>query len=222
MNIANLAPALIQAQAQIASAVKHGDNPHFRSKYATLEAVIEAVKPALNLNGLAFVQVSHDAEKAAVIETMLIHKSGETLSCGRVSVPVSKADAQGYGSAMTYAKRYSLQTALGVPSEDDDGDAAAQAAPKASVKPAPAAKESSSISKQEYEKLDLSRQVALTEMAARPLELCEQGNYADAVNVIDGLGLDNDEKTAFWSHFASHHRSALKRANEAKRVAETA
>jgi hypothetical protein len=75
----------------------------------------------------------------------LIHESGEELSFGKLFVPCTKQDAQGYGSAITYARRYQLQTALGIAPEDDDGNAASASAPRtplkfgypASAKPAP-------------------------------------------------------------------------------------
>ncbi len=128
-SIANLASALVKAQAEIEGATKDKVNPHFRSKYADLGAVVDAVKPALVKHGLAYVQVSHDREHAAAVETLIVHTSGETLSCGVMSVPVSKGDAQGFGSALTYARRYGLMAAFGVAPEDDDGNAAAAAKP---------------------------------------------------------------------------------------------
>lgn len=129
-SIKELASAFAKAQAAIEKAAADKNNPHFRSKYADLGSVVDAIKPALEDNGLSFVQISHDAEGAAKIETIVMHASGEWLSCGVVSVPVNKNDAQGFGSAMTYARRYSLQAAFGVAPEDDDGNAAAAAAAK--------------------------------------------------------------------------------------------
>ena len=129
-SLKELATALSKAQGQIKGAVKDSANPFFKSKYADLASVVEAIREALAANGLSYVQVSHDAEHAAKIETVILHASGEWLSCGCVSVPVSKADAQGFGSAQTYARRYSLSAAFGVAPEDDDGNAAAKAAPK--------------------------------------------------------------------------------------------
>jgi hypothetical protein len=105
-------------------------NPFFKSKYADLSSVVEAIREPLSANGLSYVQVVHDAESSAKVETLILHSSGEWLSCGAVSVPVAKADAQGFGSAMTYARRYSLSAAFGVAPEDDDGNAASKAAPK--------------------------------------------------------------------------------------------
>lgn len=131
-SIKELATALSKAQAQIEGAKKDSANPFFKSKYADLSSVVEAIRKALADNGLAYVQISHDKDGAAAIETQILHSSGEWLSCGIVSVPVSKQDAQGFGSAMTYARRYSLSAAFGVAPEDDDGNAAAKAKPEES------------------------------------------------------------------------------------------
>jgi hypothetical protein len=129
-SIASLSAAMAKAFADIENAAKDKTNPHFRSKYADLGNVVDAVKPALLKQGLWFSQVSHNIDGEAAIETVIYHQSGEWLSCGIVSVPVSKVDAQGYGSAMTYARRYSLSAAFGVAPEDDDGNAAVVAKPR--------------------------------------------------------------------------------------------
>lgn len=129
-SLKELAASLAKAQGQIKGALKDSSNPFFKSKYADLSSVVEAIREPLSVNGLSYVQVAHDAEGGAKIETLILHSSGEWLSCGAVSVPVSKADAQGFGSAMTYARRYSLSAAFGVAPEDDDGNAAAKSPPK--------------------------------------------------------------------------------------------
>lgn len=128
--------ALAKAHIEIEKADKDKENPHFRSKYADLGNVVDAIKPALGKNGLSFTQICHEAENAAKVETIIMHQSGEWLSCGCISVPVSKNDAQGFGSALTYARRYSLSAAFGVAPEDDDGNAASKAAPAARQAPA--------------------------------------------------------------------------------------
>jgi len=122
--------AFVKAQASIEKAAKDKNNPHFRSKYADLGSVVDAIKPALEENGLAFIQKFHDDDKAIKVETIILHSSGEQFSCGVLSIPVSKNDAQGFGSACTYARRYSLQAAFGVAPEDDDGNAATKAKPE--------------------------------------------------------------------------------------------
>ena len=129
-NFPNLCKALVAAFPEIENAAKDKTNPHFRSKYADLGNVVDAIKPALAKHGLAFVQVSHTMIDHAAVETVIIHSSGERMPCGVVAVPVVKADAQGFGSAMTYARRYSLSTAFGVAPEDDDGNAAVKSPPK--------------------------------------------------------------------------------------------
>ena len=122
-SIKTIAPALHKAQGQIKAALKDSTNPHFRSKYADLSSVIEAVKPALQANGITFLQGVHDAVEGVAVETMLLHTSGEWLS-SVMRIPAVKQDAQGYGSAITYGRRYGLQSMCGVPAEDDDGNAA--------------------------------------------------------------------------------------------------
>lgn len=116
--------AFVKAQAGIDKAIKESTNPHFRSRYADLGNVVDAIKPHLEANGLAFLQKFHDCEKGIKIETIILHESGETLSNGVLFIPTGKPDAQGFGSACTYARRYSLQSAFGVAPDDDDGNAA--------------------------------------------------------------------------------------------------
>ena len=118
------------AFAKIEGAVKGKTNPAFRSKYADLAAVVDAIKPALAEHGLWFRQITHSADGGVCIETVIHHSSGEWLACGSLFVPASKQDAQGFGSAMTYARRYSLMAAFGVPAEDDDANAAVASKPQ--------------------------------------------------------------------------------------------
>lgn len=128
-DIKELSQAMAKAFPAIEGAIKGKANPAFRSKYADLSSVIDAVKPALADNGLWFRQVTHNVDGGVCVETIIHHASGESLSCGQLFVPATKQDAQGYGSALTYARRYSLMAAFGVPAEDDDGNAAAASAP---------------------------------------------------------------------------------------------
>lgn len=118
--------AFVAAQKGFGAALKTSTNPHFRSRYADLSACVEAVIDALNQNDLALLQVTHPAEAGVAVETILLHSSGESISGGILHVPASKQDAQGYGSALTYARRYSLMATCGIAPEDDDGNAAAK------------------------------------------------------------------------------------------------
>ena len=125
-----IAAALVKAQKEFGPALKTATNPHFRSKYATLDACVEAVIDALNNNGIFLMQYTHPCEDGVIVETMFIHESGEHMSGGRLHVPASKQDPQGYCSALTYARRYSLQAACGIAPEDDDGNAASKPKPE--------------------------------------------------------------------------------------------
>lgn len=130
-SLANLAPALVKAQLEIKGVAKDGKNPHFKSTFATLDALIDATRPILNRHGIAVVQggaTPHTDEAghvmAITVETMLVHSSGEWLSNG-VAMPLPKQDPQGAGSAITYGRRYSLSALLSISNdEDDDGNAA--------------------------------------------------------------------------------------------------
>jgi hypothetical protein len=90
---------------------------------------VEAVIDALNNNDIFMMQPTHECDNGVIVETIFIHSSGEQISSGKLHVPATKHDAQGYGSALTYARRYSLMTACGIAPEDDDGNSAAK--PKA-------------------------------------------------------------------------------------------
>jgi hypothetical protein len=129
-NQKNIASALVRAQRAFGPALKSSTNPHFRSRYADLSACVEAVIGGLNEHGIALIQQTHDCEHGVAVETIFLHESGEMLSAGKFSVPATKQDAQGYGSALTYARRYSLMAACGIAPEDDDGNAASRPKPK--------------------------------------------------------------------------------------------
>jgi hypothetical protein len=135
IDMKQVSAALVQAQRNFGPALKDRTNPAFRSKYADLGSCIDAVMDALNAAGIALVQRQHPAESGVAVETIFVHESGEQLSAGILQVPAVKHDPQGYGSALTYARRYSLMSACGIAPEDDDGNAAAKAK---AAEPAPA------------------------------------------------------------------------------------
>jgi ERF superfamily len=121
--------AMAKAFAEIEGAIKDRGNPAFKAdgapvKYATLESVVQAVRPALIAHDLWFNQISHDRAGGVCVETIVRHSSGGEFAFGPLFLPASKQDAQGYGSALTYARRYSLMTAFGICPEDDDGNSA--------------------------------------------------------------------------------------------------
>jgi hypothetical protein len=121
-----ISAAFVKAQKEFGPALKTATNPHFKSRYADLSACVEAVIDALNNNGIALMQTTHPDDSGVTVETVLIHESGEMIKNGPLHVPASKQDPQGYGSALTYARRYSLMAACGIAPEDDDGNAASK------------------------------------------------------------------------------------------------
>lgn len=141
--INELAAALAKAQGQMEGAKKDSENPFFRSKYADLASVVEAIRGPFAEHGLSYVQAPTPVEGERVcVETILLHASGQWIA-NMVDLPVTKQDAQGYGSALTYARRYGLQAIAGVAAEDDDGNAAAKAKP--ATKPTAAARHDQAV-----------------------------------------------------------------------------
>lgn len=124
-NIDKIAPALIKAQKAVEGAAKNKANPGFKgTRYADLSSVVEACQEALNSNGIAFLQTPEPAEAGFLrLNTVLMHESGQWIA-GTAQLPLAKQDPQGYGSALTYARRYSLAAMVGVCPEDDDANGA--------------------------------------------------------------------------------------------------
>ena len=126
-----LATARAKAQGAIAPALKDATNPHYRSHYASLASIVEAVRPALAANGLSVVQTPLAAPAGSIaLETRLLHASGEWIG-GVASIRLVKDDAQGAGSGLTYLRRYALAAMVGVTTTEDDDANAASAPPRA-------------------------------------------------------------------------------------------
>tara|TARA_R110000744_G_scaffold285038_1_gene396493 strand:- start:205 stop:768 length:564 start_codon:yes stop_codon:yes gene_type:complete len=129
-SIAKLAAAMVAAQVEIKHAHNDSTNPHYKSTFASLPAVIDATIPLLNKYGLAVLQLPGLDDGCATVETILSHESGEWLS-GVSKSPISKNDPQGVGSALTYLRRYSLAALCCIGQDDDDGNTASQKPPRA-------------------------------------------------------------------------------------------
>jgi len=205
--ISKIAPALLKAQKAIKAALKDATNPHFKSKYADLSSVVDAVKGPLNDAGITFMQGVEDAENGVAVETMLLHESGEWLS-STIKIPASKQDAQGYGSATTYARRYGLQAMCGVPAEDDDGNAATKAAP---INPTTGV----------WDGMDMEqKQMIQTVVDCIRAELESKGaESAYALLQAETHEWSAEEKVAAWTRFDSKERSAMKKTSQLKKAA---
>lgn len=127
-------PAYIRAWHEFPTVSKNADNPHFNSKFADLEGLLNTVKPILKTHGLAPLQRSRECDGGSLIITTLIHTSGEWISDGGLYLPAPRDNPQGFGSAITYNKRYALTLFLGLATADDDGNSATDAIVKAKPK----------------------------------------------------------------------------------------
>jgi hypothetical protein len=124
-SIKQIAEALVSAQKEIRFAAKDSTNPHFKSKYANINSVIEAVKKPLNDNGIAILQsLSPSDDNKLHLTTRLLHSSGEWIEDTAVC-PIQKQDPQGLGSAISYIRRYSISSLCALYADDDDGQSAA-------------------------------------------------------------------------------------------------
>ena len=124
-SIKQIAEALVSAQKEIKFAAKDSTNPHFKSKYANINSVIEAVKAPLNNNNIAILQsLSPSDDNKLHLTTRLIHSSGEWIEDTAVC-PIQKQDPQGLGSAISYIRRYSISSLCALYADDDDGQSAA-------------------------------------------------------------------------------------------------
>lgn len=198
-----IAAALVKAQKNFAPALKASLNPHFRSKYVDLAGCVEAVIDALNENGIFLMQGTYECADGVIVETVFVHESGEQFYCGKLHVPAAKQDAQGYGSALTYARRYSLMAACGIAPEDDDGNAASKKPAKPPVK---AALDGVVIPEPRQAELK-----ALAMDLVHYVESCD--DPVTAVNLLTEKELDNDEKLFLWDLLQpnSKTRTAIKK-----------
>jgi hypothetical protein len=197
----NIATALVKAQKQFQPALKTSTNPHFRSRYADLSACVEAVIDALNANGIYLLQKNYDCADGVMVETVFVHESGEMLECGIVHFPAVKKDPQGYASALTYARRYSLMASCGIAPEDDDGNAASK--PVNRISPTQGA----------WDGLKPDRQAMVQDVLDAILIKVSQDNMYGAYEEYIGIE-DGDEKIALWSKLDSKVRSAIKKQAE--------
>jgi len=181
-SIAALVAALSKAQGMIKGAAKDSTNPFFKNKYADLSSVWEACREALSKNELAVIQTPVEGG----VITMLAHSSGEWIKSYLPMKP-TKDDAQGAGSAITYARRYALAAFVGVAPEDDDGQAASTT-PKATVN-IPAKVKNAVV--------DQSR------------ACLEKGDEHGLKEVWEEFG--NDEKVVLWGLFNSQERASMKK-----------
>ena len=167
-SITDLATALCLAQAEMGGAIKDSNNPFFKSSYADLTSVIKVIKEPFAKWGLSFVQlpVTSAGGNGIGVSTMLMHKSGQWLQ-SEYLLPMDKVTPQGAGAAITYARRYALQSLVGIPSVDDDGELAMYRNEPEPVEPPPAKRVSKKLAQ------DVVALVVASEISGETSELVE-------------------------------------------------
>ena len=210
-SIAKIAPALLAAQSRIGVAVKDAKNPHFKNTYADLTSVIAAVKPHLNAAGVAFLQSVGNDSAGVTVTTRLLHESGEWMDT-TIYLPVPQQTAQAYGSAITYGKRYGLQSLLGVPSDDDDGQAASVKADPVIDRIKAAGMSGADVNKEAFDALGDEAQRYIMDYSVALTDLFHA--KGDVLGYLEANKLDAEEKMALWSLLPSNIRSAIKKARE--------
>lgn len=204
-----LAAALAKAQGELEGAKKDSTNPHYRSKYADLASVVDALKACFPKHGLSYVQTVVTQEAGVGVETRLMHSSGQWIEGDAFALPVNKADAQGFGSCLTYARRYSLAAIAGVAPEDDDGNAAVAAKPGngfGGAKPITATQEAHDT----FEALPEEAQAVVREWAMETIALVNEGKVKEATDFLAEKCESTEDKLAVWSQLPSNVRTKLK------------
>ena len=119
-SLANIAPALVNAQSEFKNSIQTEANPFYKSTYAPLDVVIDDVRPVLNKHGISVLQDVSSSGDDVIISTMLLHVSGEWIQQEGMRLPMEKITPQGAGSAVTYGRRYTLPMMTGTATEKDD------------------------------------------------------------------------------------------------------
>jgi len=206
----NIYAAFVKAQSGFAPALKTSTNPHFRSKYVQLSGCIEAVVDALNAAGIGLIQRTSEDSTGVTVETIFVHESGEMMECGKLHVPASKQDAQGYGSALTYARRYSLMAACGIAPEDDDGNGARKAKEDEEKAKAEAKTPAPKVSATKTDLVPPNRMAVVADVAAAIDERMSANDVIGAFEEYLGI-TDVEENTALWAMLDSKTRSSIKK-----------
>jgi hypothetical protein len=221
-SITELAKALALAQAEMKNPAFDSNNPHFKSKYASLAAVRDAVLPVLSKHGLSVSQFPVAEDGKAGCDTLLIHASGQYIS-ERLLIPCDKQNAHGVGSCITYSRRFSLMGVAGVVGdEDDDGNAAVGSKPVSTSKPILSA--TITPTDGAWDAVKPERREFVRRIGSDIVDLVDDGRLEDAYVYLyednkDADKIDNDEFLAIWAMLQpySKQRNALKKMREERK-----
>jgi hypothetical protein len=183
----HLAAALLKAKAAMPPLVKNANNPHFKSRYATLDAVIDAARPSFDAHGIAVLEYTERTVSLETVQALrLVHtESGETLDSAIPLIVKDPSNPQQVGSAITYCRRYLWTSAAGLAPEDDDGNAAAHTIPpKAPAKPAAQA---APVDTSKHTQIDQSASKAAWKASAERLS-----------HTLESIGMTTKEARLEW------------------------
>lgn len=213
-SISKIAAALVIAQKAMTAAAKVATNPHFKSKYADLATVIEAVKAPLNEAGITVLQTVTNDTTGVMVTTTLLHESSEWIA-ETIYLPVPQQTPQAFGSAITYARRYSLQSFVTLPSEDDDGERASEPEKENAHRvEAKRPNTATQVAVDALEDMSAADQQYLRDLAVELIDMAN--NNDDAAGYIEAKRLSTEFKLAIWSLLPSNVRSTIKRQQAAK------
>ena len=219
-SLRELATALSKAQMEMKNPPFDSKNPFFKSNYASLASVRDTVIPILAKYGLTVIQNVSSSANGVACSNILIHNSGEWLESSPFEVPVTKHDAQGFGSACTYSRRFSLMALMAVVGDaDDDGNAAVDNKKEEPRKETPAPSSSASPASGAWVSLSVDQQVQLTDIIACVRnEFNQKGAEAAAKLWSEETSeLEATEKVAAWNKFPSNERTEMKKVAEANK-----
>lgn len=220
-SLKELAPALAKAQAELKNPSLDSTNPHFKSKFASLAGVRNTITAVFSKHGLSIIQNLSSTDRAVSCSTMILHTSGEWIETDPLLLPATKLDAQGFGSAATYARRYSGQAAANVVGDDDDDGNAAK--PSTSEKSDEKATTVHAPAKLALDSLSDEAQGRIGRLASSCADLIAAGNMVGAAERFNEYDFqDEAEKAAFWSFAAFKGAQGKAMADEIRRQRKAA
>lgn len=217
-SIGKIAPALLVAQRAMGAAAKTSTNTHFKAKYSDFATILEAAKGPLNSAGITILQSVANDQTGVQVETRLVHESGEWFA-STIYLPVPQQTPQAYGSGITYAKRYGLQSLVAIPSEDDDGERASEPE-KADAHRVEKPKDfadrmlerngaAGQVAVDAFDSFSPEERDFLRTVAGEVERIFISGG--DMVSYVEGQKLQTEEQLGLWSLMPSNQRSAYKK-----------
>lgn len=219
-SITKIAPALLAVQKAVVGTTRDKvgkivtTKGSYQYNYSDLSSVLDEIKGPLNDNGIVILQSPTADASGVAVHTRLLHESGEWVE-ETLYMPVTQGTPQAYGSAITYCRRYSAQSMLGLKAEDDDGKEASKPATKADPvidRIKSAGMSGADVNKEAFDGLGDEAQAYIQTYADEIKRLHD--TKGDVLGYLDAHTLDAEEKMALWSLLPSNVRSAIKKAKD--------